>query len=348
MKPTTKPISLKRRALAAGLASLPAAFSLPARSQGLTPVKFTMDWRIEGPSVFFLLPLAKGYFKEEGLDVTMDIGTGSAAAVQRIASGAYDMGSGDMSALIEYTGNNPNQLAMQAVYQIYETAPGAVFYWKKSGIKVPKDLAGKRLAASVFDAVYRAFPLIENTNSLPTGAVKWAIGDPQLKEQLMARGEADGLTAFFATGLLNLNARGVKTEDIGWFKFGDMGIHNLYGNCVMASTRMIAEKPAAVAAFVRAFNRGFKEVVAKPEEAMQYAKARDPLINEKTEVERLKLALQDIATPNARADGFGSIRKAKLESQVDAVSTAYKLKSRPSPDLFFNSSFLPAASARRA
>ncbi len=339
-------ISVKRRAVAAMLASLP-AWSAPVRAQGLTPIKFTMDWRIEGPSVFFLLPLAKGYFKAEGLDVTMDIGTGSAAAVQRIATGAYDMGAGDMSALIEYTGNNPAQRAMQAVYQIYETAPGAIFYWKKSGIKTPRDLIGKRLAASVFDAVYRAFPLIEAANKLPPGSVNWAIGDPQLKEQLMARGEADGLTAFFATGLLNLNARGVKTEDIGWFKFEDLGIRNLYGNCVMASTRLIGEKPQAVAAFVRAFNRGFKEVVAKPEEAMQYAKARDPLINEKTEVERLKLALQDIATPAARADGFGSISKTKLESQVDAVSAAYKLKTKPSPDLFFNSSFLPSARDRR-
>lgn len=342
----TRPISRKRRAITALAASLP-VWSPAARAQESVRIRFTMDWRIEGPSVFFLLPLYKGYFKEEGLDVTMDIGTGSAAAVQRIASGAYDMGAGDMSALMEYAGNNPAQLALQAVYQIYETAPGAVFFWKKSGIKTPKDLVGKRLAASVFDAVYRAFPLIESANGLPPGAVKWAIGDPQLKEQLMARGEADGLTAFFATGLLNLNARGVKTEDIGWFKFEDLGVRNLYGNSILASTKLIAENPRAVSAFVRAFNRGFKEVVASPEQAIQYAKRRDPLISEAVELERLKLALQDIVTPNARADGFGSVRKTKLESQVEAVATAFKTRTRPSPDLFFNSNFLPPAGQRR-
>lgn len=340
-------MSFNRRRTLAALAALP-AFPAIVRAQEPVRIKFTMDWRIEGPSVFFLLPLYKGYFKEEGLDVTMDIGTGSAAAVQRIATGAYDMGSGDMSALIEYVGNNPGQPVLQAIYQIYETAPGAVFYWKKSGIKTPKDLAGKRLAASVFDAVYRAFPLIETATGLAPGSVRWAIGDPQLKEQLMARNEADGLTAFFATGLLNLNARGVKTEDIGWFKFEDLGIRNLYGNTILASTKLIAENPRAVAAFVRAFNRGFKEVVANPAEAMQYAKRRDPLITESVEVERLKLALQDIVTPNAKADGFGSVRKPKLESQVEAVATAFKTKTRPSPDLFFNSSFLPPASQRRA
>jgi NitT/TauT family transport system substrate-binding protein len=99
-----------------------------ASASAQTAIKFTSDWRIEGPAVFFLLPMYKGYFKDEGLDVSFDVGVGSAAAIQRIASGAYDIGSGDMTALIEYYGNNPGAQTMQAVYQIYESNPSAVFY----------------------------------------------------------------------------------------------------------------------------------------------------------------------------------------------------------------------------
>lgn len=323
-----------------------AAGSAAAYAQSLTPVKFTMDWRIEGPSVLFLLPLYKGYFKDEGLDVTMDIGTGSAAAVTRIVSGAYDMGSGDMSALIEYMGNNPGTPPLQAVYQIYDNAPGAVFYWKKTGIKSPRDLAGKKLAASAFDAVYRTFPLIESTNQLPPNSVNWVMGDPQMKELLMMRGDADGLTAFFATGLLNLKSRGAREEDIGWFKFGDLGINNMYGNAVLASSKLIKENPRVVAAFLRAFNRGFKEVVANPKEAIQYAKRREPMIDEKLELERLRLALQDIATPAARAAGFGGIQAQKLEAQTRFVASAFKLKTTPEAAALFNTGFLPPAAER--
>jgi len=312
-----------------------------------TAVKFTSDWRVEGPSVFFLLPLYKGYFKEEGLDLQFDIGTGSAAAIQRIASGAYDIGSGDMSALIEFMGNNPGNQAMQAVYQLYESNPGAVFFWKKANIKTPKDLEGKRIATSVFDAVYRAFPLVLAANNMQDGSVKWLVGDPQIKETMMAKGDADGLLAFYATGLLNLRARGVNTSEVAWFKLADLGVRNMYGNAILVSSKMIKENPKAVSGFVRAFNKGFKDVVANPEASIQYAKRREPLIDEKTELERLKLALEDINNAAAKEAGYGTIRKDKLERQVEDVYSAFKMKSKPSADAIVNTSFLPPAAERR-
>jgi len=312
-----------------------------------TPIKFTSDWRIEGPSVFFLLPVYKGYFKDEGLNVTVDVGVGSAAAIQRIASGAYDVGSGDMTALIEYYGNNPGTQAMQAVYQLYESNPSAVFFWKKLNIKTPKDLEGKRLATSVFDAVYRAFPLILSANGMQEGSVKWMVGDPQIKETLMAKGDADGLTAFYATGLLNLRARGVDLNDVGSFKLADLGVRNLYGNAILASTKLIKENPKAVAGFVRAFNRGFKEIVQSPDAAIQYAKRREPLIDEKLELERLKFALEDINNAAHREAGYGTIRRDKLERHIEDVNRAFKPKTKPSPDAIVNGSFLPPLSERR-
>ena len=60
---------------------------LPAGAQ--TPIKFTLDWVFQGPTSPFLVALEKGYYKAEGLDVTMDPGQGSAGAVQRVATGAY-------------------------------------------------------------------------------------------------------------------------------------------------------------------------------------------------------------------------------------------------------------------
>jgi NitT/TauT family transport system substrate-binding protein len=312
-----------------------------------TAIKFTSDWRIEGPSVFFLVPQYKGYFKEEGLDVTVDVGVGSAAAIQRIASGAYDMGSGDMTALIEYYGNNPGTQAMQAVYQLYESNPSAVFFWKKLNIKTPKDLEGKRFATSVFDAVYRAFPLILSANGMQEGSVKWLVGDPQIKETLMAKGEAEGLTAFYATGLLNLRARGVNLSEVSWFKLSDLGVRNLYGNTILVSTKLIKENPKAVSGFVRAFNRGFKDVVQNPEAAIQYARRREPLIDEKLELERLRFALEDINNAAHREAGYGTIRKDKLERHIEDVNRAFKPKTKPSADAIVNASFLPPLSERR-
>ena len=65
-------------------------------------VKFPLDWVIDGQQTPFLLTQGKGYFTQQGVNVTLDAGTGSAAAVQRVATGTYHMGCGDTSALIEH------------------------------------------------------------------------------------------------------------------------------------------------------------------------------------------------------------------------------------------------------
>ena len=72
-----------------------------------TPVRFTLDWRFEGPAAPFLVALEKGYFKAEGLDVTIDTGNGSREAIPRVASGTYQVGFGDVNSLVRFRDENP-------------------------------------------------------------------------------------------------------------------------------------------------------------------------------------------------------------------------------------------------
>ena len=87
----------RRRGLLAALAL--SCLTSAALAQ-TTPVKFQLDWRFEGPAALFLLPAAKGYFKDEKLDVSIDAGNGSGGAVTRVASGSYDIGFADLAALM--------------------------------------------------------------------------------------------------------------------------------------------------------------------------------------------------------------------------------------------------------
>ncbi|MEO7402630.1 MAG: ABC transporter substrate-binding protein [Burkholderiales bacterium] len=323
------------------------AFALPATAQ--TRIRFQLDWRFEGPAALFLLPVAKGYFKQEGLDVVVDAGNGSGGTITRIASGAYDMGFADIAAMIEFLANNQGNpgARMQAVYMIYDATPAAVITLKKSGITKPSDLNGKTLGAPVFDAGRKAFPIFMKANNLNEKSIKWQTMDPPLRETMLVRGEVDAITGFTFTSLLNLNARGVKDEDVVMLKYPDYGV-KLYGNAVIASQKFIDEQPKAVAGFLRALSRGMRDVIADPDGAIQYVKARDGLIDVPLEQRRLKMAINEvIGTPEYRSSGIGAINKLRFEETVAQVVQAFNLKTTPYVDNLFNSSFFPSRSERQ-
>ncbi len=307
-----------------------------------TPIKFQLDWRFEGPAALFLVPAAKGYFKDAKLDVTVDAGNGSGGAVTRVASGTYDMGFADLAALMEFNANNPDAPNKPvAVMMVYNNTPASVMALKKSGIKTPADLSGKKLGAPVFDAGRRAFPIFAKANSVTN--VAWTAMDPPLRETMLVRGDVDAITGFTFTSLLNIEARGVKAEDVVVLQYPDYGV-KLYGNAIIASPKLIKENPAAIKAFLSAFTKGMKDVIADPKAAIETVRARDGIINSELETRRLQLAIDTVInSPDARAEGFGQVKGPRLSLMASQVSDAFNTKNRVNADTIWNGSFLPTA-----
>ncbi len=332
---------MKKRFLLQASAALALVAALAGTAQAqTTPIKFQLDWRFEGPAALFLTPAAKGYFKDAKLDVTIDAGNGSGGAVTRVASGAYDIGFADLAALMEFHANNPDAPNKPvAVMMVYNNTPASVMALKKSGIRSPADLAGKKLGAPVFDAGRRAFPIFQKANGVP--AVNWISMDPPLRETMLVRGDVDAITGFTFTSLLNLEARGVKADDVVILPYPAYGV-KLYGNVVIVNPKFLKDNPAAVKAFLVAFTKGVKDVIARPEAAILDVKARDGIINTALETRRLKLALDTVVnSPDARAEGFGQVVPGRLSLMASQVSDAFNTKTRVNPDAVWNGSFLP-------
>lgn len=317
---------------------------LPAMGQQPVKLRFTLDWRYEGQLAMFMLAKQKGYYANEGLDVSIDSGSGSASAINRIVSGSHDVGTGDLTALIEFLGNNPGPTRLQAVYLIYNRSPFIIHGLKKSGLVRPQDLAGKRIAAPVFDSIRKSFPVFARQIGIDPQSVTFINVDPALRETLMLRGDVEAATGFELHKLVLL-ARGVKDEDIATFRLADYGF-KMYGNAILVSSELIAKRPEVVAAFVRASNRALIDTIKDPVEAIRANKQFDALIDEKLELEKLRITLRSIDTDFARANGLGAIDRADLATQVDDVSNSFGLKSKPAVGPIFNDSFLPAKADR--
>src|SRR5664280_7481 len=313
-----------------------------------TAIKFSLDFSFEGPSAPFLLPLDKGYYKAEGLDVSIDTAANSLEPISRVASVAYDMGFGDINSLIKFRDSNPG-MPIKAVFVLYNRPPFAIVGRKSRGVSAPKDLEGKKLGAPALYAAYAQWPIFVQANGIDASKVTIEnVGFP-VRNPMLAAGQIDAITGFSFSSYVNLKDRGVPVNDITVLLMADYGVH-LYGNAIMVNPKFAAEHPDAVKGFLRAFVKGLKETVKQPSTAVDSVLRRNDLARKDVEIERLKIAIRDnIVTPEVKANGYGGIDSARFERAIDQIALIYKFRAgKPKPDDIFDASFLPPATDRKA
>jgi NitT/TauT family transport system substrate-binding protein len=312
-----------------------------------TAIKFSLDFDFEGPSAPFLLPLDKGYYKAEGLDVSIDPAANSLEPINRVASGTYDMGFGDINSLIKFRDANPDT-PIKAVFVLYNRPPFAVIGRKSRGVSAPKDLEGKKLGAPALDAAYAQWPIFVQANGIDASKVTIEnVGIP-VRNPMLAAGQLDAVTGFSFSVFINLKDRGVPVNDITVLLMADYGV-NLYGNAIMVNSKFAAAHPEAVKGFLRAFVKGLRETVKSPATAVNSVLKRNELARKDVEVERLRMAIRDnIVTPEVKANGYGGIDGERFARAIDQIALTYKFKAKPKSDDIFDASYLPAAADRKA
>src|SRR3954466_3711188 len=318
-----------------------------AFAQQQTQIKFSLDFKFEGPAAPFVVAIDKGYYKAEGLDVTIDTAAGSLEPINRVASGTYDMGFGDINSLIKFRDANPGT-PLKAVYMVYNKPPFSIVGRKSRGVVAPKDIEGKKLGAPPADGAYAQWPIFVKANDIDASKVTVvSVGFP-VREPMLASGEVDAITGFSFSSYINLKDRGVPANDITVLLMAEYGV-NLYGNTIMVNPKFAAEKPEAVKGFIRAFIKGLNETVKNPAAAVDSVLKRNDVAKRETELERLQLALKDnILTPEVKKKGFGRVEEERLDKSIDQIALTYTFKNgRPKASDVFDSSFLPPAAERK-
>src|SRR5262245_18324622 len=205
-----------------------AALSLAAACSGRTssapqPVKLSLDWKFEGPAAPFTVALDKGYFGAEGLDVTIDTSPGSLEPITRVASGAYDIGFGDINSLIKFRDANPNT-PIKAVFMLYNRPAFSIVARKSRVITGPKDLEGRTLGAPAADGAYAQWNIFVRANNIDASKVTIQnVGFP-VREPMLQAGRVDAITGFSFSSFVNLTSMGVPADDIVVMLMADYGV----------------------------------------------------------------------------------------------------------------------------
>jgi NitT/TauT family transport system substrate-binding protein len=298
------------------------ALASPCGAQ--TPnVKLMLDFSIQGQQSPFVLAAEGGYFARAGVNVEVDRGYGSADAITKVASRAYDMAFADIGALIQFRGK---QIGAQviSVFQVYEVAPMLILSLKRSNITKPSDLAGKQLASPPGASSRVMFPLFAAATGLDPSSVSWIDVTPQLRETLLAQGRTDAITTL-VTDLAGLDRLGITENDVAIMRFSDFGVA-LYGHCILTTAEFAAKNPETVKKVVKGIAEALKAAIADPGVSIAAIKKREPLVDEKVERARLELVIKHaIVTDRVRREGLSAVDPDRMKQTIEMVAKTFNI-----------------------
>lgn len=313
-----------------------------------TPLRMQLNTFYSGPQAWFFLAEDRGYLHAEGLSLTFTEGDTAANTVPRMAAGGFDLGYGDLNALIEHVAQGkPN--APVAVFASYNASPYTIAVPRASGIEHPAQLAGRKLVAHPNDAALLLFPEFCRATGLEGRGQHIDIA-PEPHSVLVPRmlqGEWDGMFGFVNTLIAaSLDAGLDPHQQLRFLEYRDH-VPALYGMAVMASPALVRDEPDTVRRVLRALNRGLRDTVADPGAAIAALVKRQPSMNPDSNRQRLEgtLALE-MSHPEGAQLGIGDLDDTRFQAGIDLIVDTKNLAHRPQAAALFNRAFLPPVSER--
>ena len=305
-----------------------------------TDVPFALDWKFEGPSAAYFAAIDNGHFANEGLNVTIEAGSGSVQTIPKIATGAFPIGFGDINSVIKFLDQNPGA-PVTAVMMVYDKPPFAIVGRKSQGVSEPADLEGKILGAPPPDGAWAQFPVFAKETGIdPSAVTVEPVGFPT-REPMLAEGNVDAITGFSFSSVVNLKRLGVADDDISNILMADHGLE-LYGNAILVNTDWAAENGDTVKAFLRAVAAGWQDVINDPAAGIASLVERNPAADPALEQERLQMAIdQNVVTDYVKANGMGGIDAARMETAIAQLGETYEYQNAPDASLYSTDAFLP-------
>jgi NitT/TauT family transport system substrate-binding protein len=326
------------------LCALLAMSSARAQQPEKPDVRISLGWTFVASQAMFTYGVDQGFFKAEGLNVTVDRGAGSGTAIQRVAGGTYDFGYADAGTLIKYNAENRGKM-LRAVYIAEDDSPLALFALEGKGIAKPKDIEGKRIGVSQFDGARQMFPVFAKANKIDVGGMTWKTVDSQLREVMLARGEVDVITGFTTTSVPLL---AVMKQKVVVLRYPDFGVDGM-GEALVASPDFIAKNPNTVRAVVRALNRSIKAMIENPKQAVASLQTRDPVVDLETEAGRMDLEVRQlILTAHVKKSGLSNPEPRRLAAIIEFILQISDSREPLAVQSVYDDRFLPPLAERVA
>jgi NitT/TauT family transport system substrate-binding protein len=320
------------------IASLAFATALVGSAQAADKLIYMNDWLPGGDKAIPYYGVQRGFFAKEGLDVTVQTARGSSEAITKIGTGAADVGSGGLAALLQAKAETG--VPVTAVLGIFTVQPDSIFTAEGSGINSLKDVVGKKVATATFTSSNVIWPLVLSAVKVDPAKVTLIKVDPGALVPMLATGQVDA-TINWSTASppfeKALVASGKKLKILPWSVAGFEG----YGYSLFISDKLISEKPDVVKRFVKAYVAAAKAALADPDDVAKAMKTQFPEMDEALVKEQFMTIVPLIENDVTKAEGFGTLEKARLAKTWEWTAKAQNMPlDKIDPEKAVNRTFL--------
>jgi NitT/TauT family transport system substrate-binding protein len=301
-------------------------------------VTLALDWVVDGVHASYFVARDKGFYGDAGLDVTVSRGFGSGDTIKRVASAAATFGVADIGAIVAARANDDIPVRIVAV--TYDKATLGVIYQVQSGIKLPKDLEGRKLGRSASGASVNMLPGFLKANALDRSKITEVVVDAATLAPLLASGQVDAILdqSIYLSRYASVAAQQGKTVAV--MRYSDYGLAT-YGNAIIVSPDTLKAKPDMVKRFIEASLKGMAYAFAHPDEAVAILVKANPEIDPQVAKDEMTALAEIELTPDVARNGFGSISKERMAMTEDIIVTALSLKKTIAPEDLYTTEFLP-------
>jgi NitT/TauT family transport system substrate-binding protein len=277
-----------------------------------------------------------GWYRQAGIDLAIEVGQGSGLAVQKVGLGKNPVGIADFGSALVGRGKGADVVAVMSTYA---NSPYGMYWLKGSGIKGPKDFAGKKYGVPPGDAGNVMWPAFARAVGIEPGSVTIVNVSPLAKIQALKSGAVDFTQSFYSGHAIFTAGLGADMQYLRW---KDVGI-NPYSNALIVNGEFMRAKPAATKAFVQVTQRAFAACAASPEPCLQAIIEDNSGLRLQNERETWRLTMELMDDANGREIALGWFDPKRVSSDYELVDRYFKFDKPFAPTAAYSNDLLDKA-----
>lgn len=320
---------MKKLIAAAGTVLL----SLATASASAADVTLMLNWTPTADHSPIYYARAQGWYKNEGIDLSIETGRGSAATAQRVGSGGTQMGIADLPTAMQARGKGAD---LTAVMVIYANTPQGFYWLKSSGISAPKDFPGRKIGNPPGDAARLMWPAFAKNAGIEPGSVSFVNLSPQAKVAALKSKSVDIISDFYNEHDLKLKEFG---DELGFAPWRSVGL-NVYGNSIVVNREFLEKNKESVAKFVAVTQRAYEACVKTFDPCLQALMASVSGLNadnQRDQWARIKTLMRDDTTTKVALGAFDANR---VKADYELVGSLIGIDKAFDPVTMFSNEYL--------